>query len=54
MMGKENKKTSTSNHKKDDGKFRSKKIKHSPEAESARAVYGLDETKEADRSGTGR
>ncbi|MGE4353857.1 MAG: CPC_1213 family protein [Oscillospiraceae bacterium] len=32
---------STSNHKKNDGKFRSKHIKHDPSAESARAVYGL-------------
>ena len=40
-MGKENKKKSTSNNKKEDGKFRSKHVKHDPQAESARAVYGL-------------
>jgi len=47
-MGKENQKASVNKHKKDDGKFRSKHIKHNPQAESARAVYGLDGTKEAD------
>jgi len=50
-MGKENKKNSTDNHKKDDGKFRSKKIKHNPQAESARVVFGLDGTTEVDRGG---
>lgn len=39
-MGKANKKRSTSNNKKDDGTFRSKKIKHDPQAESSRAVFG--------------
>lgn len=34
---------STKNHKKSDGKFRSKNIKHDPQAESARAVFGLQE-----------
>jgi|LSQX01.3.fsa_nt_gb hypothetical protein len=37
-----NKMKSTRNKKKDDGKFRSKHIKHDPGAESARAVYGLN------------
>ncbi len=32
---------STKNHKKEDGKFHSKHIKHDPQAESARAVFGL-------------
>ena len=32
---------STKNHKKEDGKFHSKHIKHNPQAESARAVFGL-------------
>ena len=32
---------STKNHKKEDGTFHSKKIKHDPQAESARAVFGL-------------
>lgn len=31
---------STKNHKKEDGKFHSKHIKHDPRAESARAVFG--------------
>lgn len=42
-MGKANKKKSTSNGKKEDGTFRSKKIKHDPQAESSRAVFGLGE-----------
>ena len=40
-MSVHNKMKSTSNGKKEDGKFRSKKIKHDPQAESARAVFGL-------------
>jgi len=39
-----NEKKSTNNHKKEDGKFHSKKVKHNPNAESARAVFGLKET----------
>jgi len=35
-----NKMKSTRNHKKEDGTFHSKKIKHDPQAESARAVFG--------------
>lgn len=38
-----NKMKSTKNHKKEDGKFHSKHIKHDPQAESARAVFGLNE-----------
>lgn len=30
-------------NKKEDGKFNSKNIKHDPQAESARAVFGLHE-----------
>lgn len=41
-MSKRNKKKSTRNEKKQDGKFHSKHIKHSPQAESARTVFGLD------------
>lgn len=41
-------KKSTRNHKKEDGKFRSKKIKHDPNAESARALYGIAEPEEKD------
>lgn len=37
-MGADNKMKSTKNNKKNDGKFHSKKIKHDPSAESARAV----------------
>ncbi len=47
-MGNDNKKKSTANHKKDDGKFRSKHIKHDPAAESARAVFGLGDRQERD------
>lgn len=43
-MGEQNKKCSTKNHKKKDGKFHSKNIKHDPSAESARAVFGLNPT----------
>ncbi len=39
-MGQNNMK-STKNAKKEDGKFHSKHIKHNPQAESARAVFGL-------------
>jgi len=42
-MGNDNKEKSTKNHKKDDGKFRSKHIKHDNQMESARAVFGLDD-----------
>jgi hypothetical protein len=45
-MGNENKMRSTKNGKKDDGKFRSKHVKHDPNAESARAVFGLNNKKE--------
>ncbi len=41
----DNRRKSTRNNKKNDGKFRSKKIKHDPQAESARAVYGLQDTR---------
>jgi hypothetical protein len=32
---------STKNHKKEDGTFHSKHVKHDPQAESARDVFGL-------------
>jgi len=41
-MGKSNRMKSTRNRKKEDGTFRSKKVKHDPQAESARAVFGLN------------
>jgi len=41
-MGKGNKMQSTRNKKKEDGTFHSKHIKHSPNAESSRAVFGLN------------
>jgi hypothetical protein len=44
-MGKSNRMKSTSNGKKEDGTFRSKKVKHDPQAESARAVFGTDDKK---------
>lgn len=40
-MANNNKKKSTANHKKEDGSFHSKHIKHDPSAESARVVFGL-------------
>ncbi len=43
-MSNDNRRKSTRNNKKADGKFHSKKIKHDPQAESARAVYGLKES----------
>ena len=39
-----NKKKSTKNKKKEDEKFHLKHIKHDPNAESARAVLGLNPT----------
>lgn len=41
-MSEQNKKRNTRNQKKADGKFHSKNIKHDPQAESARAVLGLN------------
>lgn len=41
-MAGNNKRKSTRNHKKEDGKFHSKHVKHDPQAESARAVFGLN------------
>lgn len=41
-MSNDNKLKSTKNKKKEDGKFHSKHIKHDPNAESARAVFGLN------------
>lgn len=45
---------STKNNKKEDGKFHSKHVKHDPQAESARAVFGLKDdnpvNKSSDRS----
>ena len=40
-MNTDNGKKSTKNNKKEDHKFRSKKIKHDPNAESARTLFGL-------------
>lgn len=44
-MGQDNKMKSTKNRKKTDGKFRSKHIKHDPQAESARSEFGLTNNK---------
>jgi hypothetical protein len=41
-MADNNKMKSTKNNKKEDGTFHSKHIKHDPQAESARAVFGLN------------
>ncbi|MDP4181908.1 MAG: CPC_1213 family protein [Bacillota bacterium] len=49
-MGIENKKRSTKNNKKEDGKFHSKHIKHDPNAESARAVFGLNDDKSENKA----
>lgn len=45
----DNKMKSTRNNKKEDCKFRSKHIKHDPQAESARAVFGLKDDNYQDR-----
>jgi hypothetical protein len=41
-MSTDNKKKSTRNKKKEDQTFHSKHIKHDPQAEGARAVFGLN------------
>ena len=41
-MSHESKKKITHTHKNEDGKFHSKTIKHDPQAEGARAVFGLN------------
>lgn len=41
-MTDDNKMRSTKNHKKEDGNYHSKHVKHDPQAESARAVFGLN------------
>lgn len=46
-MGNEMK--STKNKKKEDGKFRSKHVKHDPNAESARAVFGMQDQNAKDK-----
>jgi len=40
-MSEQTKKKGEKKHNKNDGKFRSKNIKHDPQAESARAVFGI-------------
>lgn len=45
-MGSDNKLKSTKNKKDTDKKFRSKHVNHDPNAESARAVFGLNGNKE--------
>ncbi len=42
-MKNDNSKRSTKNGKKQDGKYHSKHIKHDPQSESSRAVYGLNQ-----------
>lgn len=48
-MASNNKMKSTRNNKNEDGKFRSKHIKHDPQAESARAVFGLKDNNSKDK-----
>ena len=48
-MSEENKKKSTRNHKKEDGTFHSKHVKHDPQAESARDVFGLKDVPRKDK-----
>lgn len=45
-MASDNKKKSTANAKKKDGKFRSKHVTHDPQAESARSKFGLQDQTE--------
>ena len=46
-----NKITHSTQNQKQDGEFHSKKIKHDPQAESARAKFGLNTTSDGDRKG---
>ena len=48
-MGNDNRMRSTKNKKKHDGEFRSKHITHNPNAESARAVFGLNKPNVEDK-----
>jgi hypothetical protein len=48
-MASNNKMKSTKNNKREDGKFHSKHVKHDPQAESARAVFGLKEDNSKDK-----
>lgn len=52
--GSDNKKKSTANRKDGDGTFRSKNVKHDPQAESARAVFGLRGDEKKQRQNAGR
>lgn len=45
-MSSQNKPKNTKNNKKEDGKFKSKNIKHDPNAESARVAFGLNKPNE--------
>ncbi|HWT74881.1 MAG TPA: CPC_1213 family protein [Mobilitalea sp.] len=47
-MSSSSKMKSTKNHKKEDGTFHTKHIKHDPQAESARAVFGMKDNKPYD------
>jgi len=50
MTGKNEMKNSKQNQKQD-GEFHSKNIKHNPQAESARAKFGLNTISDGDRKG---
>ena len=49
-MGVGNKQKSKKNKKNSDGKFHSKHIKHDPQAESARDVFGLNQANDNSRN----
>jgi hypothetical protein len=46
---KDSKMKSTKNHKKEDGTFHAKHVKHDPQAESARAVFGLKDNPQSEK-----
>lgn len=51
-MSEQNKKRSTKNRKKEDGKFHTKHIKHDPQAESARDVFDSDNHSAENKNGS--
>lgn len=53
MSNHEHKMKNTKQNKKQDGKFPSKNVNHDPQAESARAKFGLNATSDGDRKTNG-
>lgn len=49
-MNIQNEKKSQKNNKKEDKKFHSKHINHNPQAESARAVFGFNDSVNKDKN----